>query len=112
MPPFGGRPSPTMKRILLGLLLCSAGCATGPRDVEGAREVVLQYLGGNFGTAGPFSRDGKKELDVLAPADRTQAAALLDQGAVAFLAYQAGATTRVVLVAKGRIVGDFRASAP
>jgi len=87
---------------------------------EAAREVVLQYLGTDVGTAGPFYKGGKEELDGLSAADRQKANGLIDQGASVFLIYpghpapgdaNAGKATRVVLVQHGAVVGDF-ASAP
>ena len=103
-----------MKRAFSLLLLLSGffgGCATSPRDSETAREVVLQYLGSDAGTAGPFAKHQKKELDVLPPKERGEALALLDRGAVAFLVFETrkGGSPRVVLVMSGRVVGDFRA---
>lgn len=98
-----------MKRSLFLLLALAGGCATSPTVTETTREVVLKYIGGDFGTAGPFSKHGKKELNVLSPKDRDEAAALLDRGAEGFLIFQPKMATRVVLVMKGRVVGDFRA---
>jgi hypothetical protein len=109
-----------MQRFLPGVLIVIfiSGCGTTPVNTETTREVVLQYLGGDVGTAGPFYKGGKKELDVLSPEDRRQAEALIDQGAALFLVFganqtQSGASgaNRVVLVHGGKIVGDFRASA-
>lgn len=73
----------------------------------------MQYLGGDAGTAGPFFKHQKKELDILSPKDRSDAIAWLDRGAVAFVVYEAraGGTTRAVLVMDGRVVGDYRAPA-
>lgn len=93
-------------------------------DSESTREVVLQYLGidAPVGTAGPFAKSAKKELDVLSAADRHQAETLIDHGAVLFLVYankpaspgsEAPApgtnVSRVILVHGGKVVGDFRA---
>src|SRR4051794_11738267 len=91
-------------------MLLLAGCGSTGGRPEKTREVVLQYLGGDFGTVGPFGRERKKELDVLAPADRTAALALLDQGALGYTIYQSNAPTaqRMILVAKDKVVGDYR----
>jgi hypothetical protein len=112
----------TMQRNLalaflsLGLL---TGCGTTAIDSESTREVVQQYLGVDsaVGTSGPYSKTAKQELDVLSPADRSKATSLVDQGAVVFLVYGgarvAGSdnppVSRVILVQKDRVVGDFRA---
>lgn len=109
---------------LLGTLLL-AGCNTGPTRNESDREIVLQYVGGEVGTAGPFSKKAARELDILAEPDRSKSVALLERGAVAFFIYQktAGAPaaaksaagsnpasgTRVIVVHNRQIVGDFRA---
>jgi hypothetical protein len=96
---------------LVGVLLL-AGCASSPGNSEATREIVLQYLGGDGGTAGPYGKQAKKEFGILTPADRTAAEALIDRGAVAFIVFQAGASsaTRVVLVQQGRVVADYRAA--
>lgn len=112
-----------MHRFLTLLILATlalTGCGTSPMDVESTREVVLQYLGGNVGTAGPFGRGGKKELAVLSNADRQRAEAQIDNGAAAFLVFgtdpgavnQASHVTRVVMVQRNKIVGDYRATNP
>ncbi len=110
-----------MQRFLscLALVVLLSGCGTSPVDSESTREVVLQYLGGDVGTAGPFGKGGKKELDVLTAADRHQAEQLIDAGASMFLVYganaanpnQAGGVSRVVLVQHGKIVADLKAEA-
>jgi hypothetical protein len=108
-----------MQRLLPGFLILTllAGCGTSPVASETTREVVLQYLGQAVGTAGPFGKGGKKELDVLSPADRQKAEAMIDGGAVVFLVYgghnaqgepQTG-TTRVILVQNNKVIGDFAA---
>lgn len=100
------------------ITLVLAGCGTSAVDAESTRGVVLQYLGGDVGTAGPFRQNGKKELGVLSDADRRKAERLIDDGAVVFLVYGtnaaaapvsggSGGATRVVLVQNGRVVGDF-----
>jgi hypothetical protein len=91
--------------VLLG------GCATSRVDSEKTREIVLNYLGGAVGTAGPFSSQAKQEFGVLSPKDQQEASALIDRGAVAFLIFEAGSSSavRIVLVHKERVVGDFRA---
>lgn len=104
--------------LLPFVLLC--GCGTTPTASESTREIVLQYLGGDVGTAGPFAKGAKNELGSLSPSDRQAAEKLIDQGAVVFLVYgahAAGGTTnaaetsgpsRIVLVQGGRVVGDFQ----
>ena len=102
--------------LIIGLL---SGCGTTALDSESTREVVLQYLGTDaaVGTAGPFGKGGKKELDVLSASDRQKAESMIDRGAVLFLVYAAnGATTdsaapvsRVIMVQGGKVTADFRA---
>jgi hypothetical protein len=102
-----------------------AGCGTTAMDSESTREIVLQYLGTDaaVGTAGPFGKGGKKEIDVLSATDRKQVEALIDRGAVLFLVYAttpaaaAGESpapgsnvSRVIVVQGGKVVGDFRAA--
>lgn len=104
-----------MKRFLpvLAATLLLVGCGSTPIGSETAREVVLQYLGTDVGTAGPFSKTAKNELDVLTPADRQKAASLIDGGAVLFLVYttptpgETAKASRVVLVKGKQVVGDF-----
>ena len=110
-----------MKNFALASLLVVAGCASAPSAAETEREIVLQYVAVDAGTAGPFSRKSKQELDILSDRDRVAATALLDRGAVAFVVYPktqiSGAAapasqhagTRIVLVQHGRVVGDFKA---
>ena len=100
-----------MKRLVALLVVLLGGCASSPVDSERTREVVLNYLGAPVGTAGPFSNQAKKEFGVLSPKDQSEASALIDRGAVAFLVFEAGANSavRIVLVHKDRVVGDFRA---
>lgn len=97
-----------MKRFVFLFALSLAGCTT-PAAPELSREVVLRHLGGDFGTVGPFTKQRKKELDVLAPADKQAATALLEQGAFGFLIYAQGGARpqRVILVAKDKVVGDY-----
>ncbi|HVU35202.1 MAG TPA: hypothetical protein VHE61_17335 [Opitutaceae bacterium] len=105
--------------LVIGSLLLT-GCGTTPTDAESTREVVLQYVGTDVGTAGPFGKGGKKELTVLTQADRQKADALIDGGASAFTVYgtdpnspdQTSHVTRVVLVQHNKIVGDFKAPPP
>ena len=109
-----------MHRLLLltfATLLLTA-CGTSPMGTEAAREVVLQYLGTDVGTAGPFYKGGKQELGVLSASDREKASTLIDEGAALFLIYpghaaardaNAGHPTRVVLIHRGTVVGDFPA---
>lgn len=113
-----------MQRLLtLGCIVIAllSGCGTSPLDTESTREVVLQYLGADaaVGTAGPFSKGGKKEIDVLSPSDRQKVDDLIDRGAVIFLVYAANSATadstatvsRVIVVQRGSVVGDFHAPA-
>ena len=105
------------------LSLTLAGCGTTPTATESTREIVLQYLGADaaVGTAGPFAKSAKREIGVLSPTDRAQAEALIDKGAVVFLVYAAqpasaateapsatSTVSRVVLVQRNQVVGDFR----
>jgi hypothetical protein len=126
---LGDRPylSSMHRHFTLGLLIITllAGCGTTAMDSESTREIVLQYLGidAAVGTAGPFGKGGKKEIDVLSAADRKQVEALIDRGAVLFLVYAvtpaaAGESpapgsnvSRVIVVQGGKVVGDFRAAA-
>jgi len=103
------------------LLMTLTGCGSSPVSVEQSREVVLQYFGTDVGTAGPFFKGGKKELDILSAGDRQKAEALIDQGAAMFLIYpgrsaaSAAAPARashVVFVQKNAIVGDFNVPPP
>ncbi len=108
-----------MQRLLPGiaLIILLSGCGTTPINSETTRETVLEYVGTDVGTAGPFFKGGKKELDILADADRRKAESLIDEGAALFLVYPANRTTdgstgsasRVVLVRHGKVVGDFAA---
>ena len=97
-------------RLASLLLIVLGGCVTSRVDSETTREIVLNYVGGAGGTAGPFSSQAKKEFGVLSPKDQQEASALIDRGAVAFLVFEAGNGTavRIVLVHKGGVVGDFR----
>ncbi|PTX94563.1 hypothetical protein [Opitutus sp. ER46] len=106
--------------VLVLLPLLSA-CGTSSMGSEAMRGVVLQYLGSDVGTVGPFYKGGKKELDVLAVAERSRAESLIDGGAALFLVYSStlatrtrGATgaDRIILVQHGKIVGDFAAQPP
>jgi hypothetical protein len=107
--------------VLVGVMIGIAGCAIAPTDAETTRETVLQYIGSDVGTAGPFGKGGKKELAVLSPTDRAQAETLIDRGAEGFLIFApppAGAdehaepvVSRIVFVLHGKIAGDFQAPA-
>ena len=102
-----------MKSFLLLLTLALAGCATTAVDPEAAREVALQYINSDVGTTGPFNKNRTKDLEVLSAEDRAKALALLDRGAVGFVAFGrgaaggAGARARIVLVSEKKVVGDF-----
>lgn len=97
--------------LLLAILL--AGCATTTVDPEAAREAALQYINADVGTTGPFNKNRTKDLDVLSAGDRAKAVALLDRGAVGFVAFGSGAAggasahVRIVLVLEKKVVGDF-----
>lgn len=120
---------PGMVRSLAVLLVLLGGCATSPGDAEAEREIVLRYLDANVGTAGPFSKHGKKELDILSAPDRAAALALLERGAVGFLVYvpepaaaapapdapaaaakpaASVAAARIIILLHGKVVGDYR----
>jgi hypothetical protein len=106
--------------------LALTGCNSGPANGEADREVVLKYVGGNFGTLGPFSKKTKKELQALSSKDQAAAGELLDRGAVGFVIFgpddgskahtKSGTDAdlvnvdRIILVQKGQVVGDFRAA--
>ena len=108
-----------MQKLLPGLLtlLILTGCGTTPVSSESTREVVHAYLGADVGTAGPFFKGAKNEIDVLSDADRRQVEALVDRGAAVFLVFagrgagaaQTGGASRVIVVQDGRVVGDFHA---
>ncbi len=103
---------------ILVVLLLAGGCATAPTGgPESTREVVLKYVNADVGTTGPFSKKNPKDLEILSDADRTQASALLDRGAVGFVIYagsrtaNAASETRIVLVQAGKVVADYHAAA-
>jgi hypothetical protein len=102
-----------MKHLLILLGLVLAGCATTAVDPEAAREVALQYINSDVGTTGPFNKNRTGDLDVLSADDRAKALALLDRGAVGFVAFGNGAAggasrrARIVLVLEKKVVGDF-----
>ena len=106
-----------MIRVFTLLVVLLSGCATSSSDPETTREVVLKYLNSDVGTTGPFSKRNPKDLEILSPADRTQATALVDRGAVGFVifggAQKPGSETggRIVLVQNGKVVGDYWAAA-
>ena len=106
-----------MTRFLTIVLILLAGCTTSPGNSEANREVVLKYLDADVGTAGPFSKQGKRELDVLSEKDRATALGLLERGAVGFVVFapahsaEAGSVARIVLVLSGKVIGDFPAFA-
>ena len=78
---------------------------------EERRQLVLEYVGHEVGTVGPFAKNGLRELDVLSEKDRREAAALIEHGAIGFLVIEpnAGVPNRIVVVSGKRIVGDFPA---
>lgn len=103
---------PNVSLVLLTLLL--AGCGTSPISTESTRGVVLSYLGGDVGTAGPFGKGGKRELEVLSPAEQKEGEALIDRGAVLFLVYggsatqpKTGSVSRIVFVQNNKVIRDF-----
>jgi hypothetical protein len=114
-----------MKRFSAVVLLIFCGC-TSPSSVgdgEAARQVVMHRLGSDAKIGGPISKDGKKELDVFSPKDRSAASALLDRGAFGFLVFvpdysivfhtkngiiaDSIKVDRIVFVVGSEIVGDF-----
>jgi hypothetical protein len=99
-----------MKRLPLLLCLLTFGCSTTTSSPEFAREIVSRHLGGDFGTVGPFTKQRKRELEVLAAADQKTALGLLEEGALGFLIYEPNQpkARRVSLVLKDRVVGDYR----
>ncbi len=99
-----------MKSLLSALLvLICSGCATAPSDAESTREIVLQYVGREVGTSGPFSKQARHELATLSAPDRAAALALMDRGAVGFLIIERNQANqnRIVLITKRKVVGDF-----
>lgn len=101
-----------MRCFPLWLLLLTGGCGTSPGGAEATREIVLQYIGRDVGTVGPFSTQAKRELGALSKADKEKALALMQGGAAGFLIIERdpAAANRMVLVAKGKVVGDFPAA--
>ena len=67
-----------MRSYALASLILLGGCATAPITAETEREIVLQHVAVDAGTAGPFTKKSKHELDILSANDRVEAAALLD----------------------------------
>ncbi len=94
--------------VVISIALAVGGCATSPITGEERREVVLQYIGHDVGTVGPFSKRGR-ELDELSEKDRKEAMEMLGRGAQGFLVIEpnAGLPNRVIVVSGKRIVGDF-----
>lgn len=104
------QPPKTMRSLLLVLLvLLAGGCAAAPTTSEERREVVLEYVGHEVGTVGPFSKKGQRELDGLSEKDRKEVVGLIERGAVGFLIIEPDASrpNRVIVVSGKRIVGDF-----
>jgi len=97
----------TLFVVLLTLLL--GACAAAPTTSEERREVVLEYVGHEVGTVGPFSKKGQRELDGLSEKDRKEVLALIEHGAVGFLIIEPNASlpNRVIVVSGKRIIGDF-----
>lgn len=95
--------------LATALVLLAGGCATGPDLVEARREVVLEYIGHDVGTVGPFSKQATRELATLSAGDRSKVLALMEHGAAGFLIIERDPArpNRIVLLAKGKIVGDF-----
>ena len=102
-----------MKPLILALvvMLCSS-CATAPIDTEATREIVLEYVGHEVGTSGPFSKHAKRELAALSAKDRGEAMVLMERGAVGFLIIERNPAlpNRIVLIARRKVVGDFPAA--
>jgi hypothetical protein len=42
--------------------MSQSACSTSPSGAEATREIVLQYIGHDVGTLGPFSKQAKHEL--------------------------------------------------
>lgn len=102
-----------MKPLLPALLiLFCGGCGTSPSNSEATRELVLQYVGRDVGTSGPFSKQARRELAALSSADRAAALVHMDRGAVGFLIIERSPapTNRIVLIHKGRVVADYPAA--
>jgi hypothetical protein len=99
-----------MSRLLpLLLVLACVGCSTPTDNIETARSLVLNYVGHNVGTVGPFSKHATREPALLAEPNRKEAMVQLQRGAEGFLVIEPDPATpnRIVLVLKGKIVGDF-----
>ena len=97
--------------IVASVVLLAGGCAALPATSEERREVVLEYVGHEVGTVGPFTRSGARELEALSEKDRTAAAQMLAHGAQGFLVIEPNASlpNRIIVISGKRIVGDFPA---
>jgi hypothetical protein len=97
--------------ILASVILIAGGCAGSPVSGEEHRELVLQYVGHDVGTVGPFSTKEKRELDVLSEKDRKEAVEMLARGAQAFLVIEPSASVpnRIIVLSGKQVVGDFPA---
>ena len=98
--------------LALSSVLLLSACGTPTAGSESTRAILLQYLGGDVGTVGPFGKGGKKELTVLSDAERAEAEALIDKGAMMFLIYGGSAggqpgVSRVVLMQDKQVVRDY-----
>src|SRR5438105_4394576 len=101
-----------MRALFLAVtVLLFAACASAPATGEERRQLVLEYVGHEVGTVGPFAKNALRELDVLSEKDRREAAALIEHGAVGFLVIEPNPSlpNRIVVVSGKRIIGDFPA---
>jgi hypothetical protein len=99
-----------MRFLFLALLVLLFGaCASAPTTGEERREVVLEYVGHEVGTVGPFSKKGQRELDGLSEKDRNEVLGMIEHGAVGFLIIEPNVSlpNRVIVVSGKRIIGDF-----
>jgi hypothetical protein len=106
-----------IRTLTILFVLLAGGCATSPGGPESIREVALKYVNADVGTTGPFSKKNSKDLEILSDADRAQASAWLERGAVGFVIFassraaNAASETRIVLVQAGKVVADYHAAA-
>src|SRR5881398_1356497 len=94
--------------IFVSLAMLVGSCAASPGVGEEHRELVLQYVGHDVGTVGPFSKRAP-ELEGLSEKDRREVIGMLDRGAQGFLVIEPAPAlpNRVIVVSGKRVVGDF-----